>query len=79
MRWPQSMKGLMISAIRDDSPVVYMFHKGVMGLPWMAKNARATDVVPEGAYEVPIGKARIAGYGLRRRHDLAVRASRPGR
>ena len=60
---PYDAKGLMISAIRDDNPVVYMFHKGVMGLPWMAKNARATDVVPEGAYEVPIGKARIARPG----------------
>src|SRR5262249_51842424 len=36
---PADAKGLMISAIRDDSPVVYMFHKGVMGLPWMAKNS----------------------------------------
>ena len=26
-------KGLMIEAIRDDSPVVYFFHKGLMGLP----------------------------------------------
>jgi len=60
---PYDAKGLMISAIRDDNPVVYMFHKGVMGLPWMAKNARATEVVPEGAYEVPIGKARIARPG----------------
>ncbi len=60
---PYDAKGLMIAAIRDDSPVVYMFHKGVMGLPWMAKNARATDVVPVEAYEVPIGKARIARPG----------------
>ena len=60
---PYDAKGLMISAIRDDNPVVYMFHKGVMGLPWMAKNPRATDVVPEEAYEVPIGKARIARPG----------------
>ncbi len=60
---PYDAKGLMIAAIRDDSPVVYMFHKGVMGLPWMAKNARATDVVPTEAYEVPIGKARIARAG----------------
>ena len=37
---PYDAKGLMISAIRDDNPVVYMFHKGVMGLPWMAKNPR---------------------------------------
>ncbi|HEX6327253.1 MAG TPA: alpha-ketoacid dehydrogenase subunit beta [Jiangellaceae bacterium] len=60
---PHDAKGLIISAIRDDNPVVYMFHKGVMGLPWMAKNPRATDVVPEEPYEVPIGKARIAREG----------------
>lgn len=60
---PHDAKGLIISAIRDDNPVVYMFHKGVMGLPWMAKNPRATDVVPEDPYEVPIGKARIAREG----------------
>jgi hypothetical protein len=35
----------MTSATRDDSPVVYMFHKGVMGLPWMAKNPRSIDVL----------------------------------
>jgi pyruvate dehydrogenase E1 component beta subunit len=60
---PHDAKGLIISAIRDDNPVVYMFHKGVMGLPWMAKNPRATDVVPVDPYEVPIGKARIAREG----------------
>lgn len=60
---PYDAKGLMIAAIRDDNPVVYMFHKGVMGLPWMAKNPRATDVVPTEAYEVPIGRARIARPG----------------
>jgi pyruvate dehydrogenase E1 component beta subunit len=60
---PYDAKGLMISAIRDDSPVVYMFHKGVMGLAWMAKNPRAVDAVPEDAYEVPIGRARVAREG----------------
>src|SRR6266542_949803 len=60
---PADAKGLMISAIRDDNPVIYMFHKGVMGLPWMAKNARSTDEVPEGDYAVPIGKARVAREG----------------
>ena len=60
---PADAKGLMTSAIRDDNPVVYMFHKGVMGLPWMAKNARSTDEVPEGDYTVPIGKARVAREG----------------
>jgi pyruvate dehydrogenase E1 component beta subunit len=60
---PADAKGLMTSAIRDDNPVIYMFHKGVMGLPWMAKNARSTDDVPEGDYTVPIGKARVAREG----------------
>ncbi len=60
---PADAKGLMTSAIRDDSPVVYMFHKGVMGLPWMVKNPRTIDVVPEGEYVVPIGKARVAREG----------------
>ena len=60
---PYDAKGLMISAIRDDGPVVYMFHKGVMGLAWMAKNRRAIDEVPDGAYTVPIGQARVARPG----------------
>lgn len=60
---PADAKGLMASAIRDDAPVVYMFHKGIMGLPWMAKNRRAVDVVPEGEHLVPIGKARVAHEG----------------
>lgn len=60
---PADAKGLMTSAIRDDSPVVYMFHKGVMGLPWMAKNRRSVDVVPEGEHVVPIGKAAVAREG----------------
>ncbi len=60
---PYDAKGLMISAIRDDGPVVYMFHKGVMGLAWMAKNQRAIDEVPDGEYTVPIGRARVARSG----------------
>jgi pyruvate/2-oxoglutarate/acetoin dehydrogenase E1 component len=60
---PYDAKGLMISAIRDDNPVVYMFHKGVMGLPWMSKSRRAVDEVPEEPYEVPIGKASVVRAG----------------
>jgi len=60
---PADAKGLMISAIRDDNPVVYMFHKGVMGLPWMAKNPRSVMAVPEEPYETPIGKAAVAREG----------------
>ena len=60
---PSDAKGLMTSAIRDDNPVVYMFHKGVMGLPWMAKNPRTVADIPDGDYEVPIGKAEVARDG----------------
>jgi acetoin:2,6-dichlorophenolindophenol oxidoreductase subunit beta len=60
---PYDAKGLMTAAIRDDNPVVYMFHKGVMGLPWMAKNPRATGPVPEEPYEVPIGQAAVVREG----------------
>jgi pyruvate dehydrogenase E1 component beta subunit len=60
---PHDAKGLMISAIRDDNPVIFMFHKGVMGLPWMAKNPRSIGPVPEEEYTVPIGKAAVAHEG----------------
>jgi pyruvate dehydrogenase E1 component beta subunit len=60
---PADAKGLMTSAIRDDNPVVYLFHKGVMGLPWMVKNPRATDDVPDGDYTVPIGEAKVVRPG----------------
>ncbi len=79
---PYDAKGLMIAAIRDDNPVVYMFHKGVMGLPWMAKNPRAIGPVPEEAYEVPIGKASVVRprrAGRHHRDALAVGAPRPRR
>ncbi|WP_033288843.1 alpha-ketoacid dehydrogenase subunit beta [Amycolatopsis jejuensis] len=60
---PADAKGLMTTAIRDDNPVVYLFHKGVMGLPWMAKNRRSIAPVPEGDHEVPIGKANVVRPG----------------
>jgi len=60
---PYDAKGLMISAIRDDNPVLYFFHKGVMGLGWMTPNPRATGPVPEEPYTVPIGKADVKREG----------------
>ena len=52
-------KGLMISAIKDNNPVVYMFHKGLLGLPWMPYPQSTVVEVPEEEYTVPIGKARV--------------------
>lgn len=60
---PYDAKGLMTAAIRSDDPVVYVFHKGIMGLAWMKKNPRSIAAVPQEAYEVPIGKARVAREG----------------
>ena len=60
---PYDAKGLMAAAIESDDPVVFMFHKGIMGLGWMAKNKRSIGAVPEEEYVVPIGKARVAREG----------------
>jgi len=60
---PYDAKGLMTAAIRDDNPVLYFFHKGVMGLGWMTPNPRATGPVPEAPYTVPIGKADVKRDG----------------
>jgi pyruvate/2-oxoglutarate/acetoin dehydrogenase E1 component len=61
-------KGLMIQAIRDDNPVIFMYHKGIMGLPWMAYFEGSTNVVPEDAYAIPFGQARIVKEGT----DLTI-------
>jgi len=60
---PYDAKGLMTAAIRDDNPVLYFFHKGIMGLGWMTPNPRATGPVPEESYTVPIGKADVKRDG----------------
>lgn len=61
-------KGLMIQAIREDNPVMYFFHKGIMGLPWMSYFEGATTHVPPGDYTVPLGQARVAVEG----QDLTI-------
>lgn len=61
-------KGLMTQALRDPNPVVFMFHKGLMGLPWMSFHEGATVPVPEAAYALPFGQARIVRAG----EDLSI-------
>ena len=48
-------KGLMIAAIRDPDPVLFLEHKYLY--------RRIKEEVPEGDYETPIGEARIARPG----------------
>jgi pyruvate/2-oxoglutarate/acetoin dehydrogenase E1 component len=47
-------KGLLISAIEDDNPVIFIEHR------WLH---HIIDNVPEGMYRTPIGKARILHEG----------------
>jgi pyruvate dehydrogenase E1 component beta subunit len=47
-------KGLIVSAIRDDNPVVFMQHKMLFGLK---------GEVPEDLYEVPLGQAAVRREG----------------
>lgn len=65
-------KGLMIQAIRDDNPVMYFFHKGIMGLPWMQYYEGATTAVPAEAYTLPFGQAAVVREG---RHVTIVALS----
>ncbi len=51
---PADAKGLLLAAIRDDNPVIFCEAKLVLG---------AKGEVPEGDYEVPIGKAKLVREG----------------
>ena len=56
-------KGLMHNAIRDDDPVVYMFHKRLMGLGWMPAPPGPKTEVPEDDYTIPFGSADVKREG----------------
>lgn len=61
---PHDAKGLMATAIRDDNPVVYLFHKALLGLPVMGfVEAEIDNHVPEEPYTIPFGEARIVREG----------------
>ena len=51
---PHDAKGLMISSILDNNPVIFLEHRWLHNIK---------GVVPEGFYRVPIGHARIARAG----------------
>ncbi|RLM90000.1 alpha-ketoacid dehydrogenase subunit beta [Haloarcula sp. Atlit-7R] len=56
-------KGLMHNAIRDDDPVVYMFHKRLMGIGWLPAPDGPKTPVPEEDYTIPFGSADIKREG----------------
>lgn len=51
---PADAKGLMVSAIRDDNPVVFLEHKQL----YFTKGE-----VPDGEYSIPLGKADVKRTG----------------
>jgi len=51
---PYDAKGLLISSIRDDNPVVFLEHKMLYGVE---------GEVPAGEYTIPLGKADIKREG----------------
>lgn len=58
---PQDAKGLLIAAVEDDNPVIFIEHRWLHNI---------SGPVPEGVYRVPLGKARL----LRRGHDITIAA-----
>jgi pyruvate dehydrogenase E1 component beta subunit len=59
---PYDAKGLLIAAIRDDNPVIFLEHKMLYG---------TTGEVPEESYTLPIGVAEVKRPGT----DVTVVAS----
>jgi pyruvate dehydrogenase E1 component beta subunit len=51
---PYNAKGLLMAAIRDDDPVIFMEHLVLLD---------SSGPAPEGEYVVPLGKAEIARHG----------------
>lgn len=61
---PYEAKGLLLSAIDDPNPVIFMEHKLLYKLP-------GREAVPEGAYRIPLGVSRV----LRDGNDLTIVAT----
>lgn len=59
---PYDAKGLLISSIEDNNPVIFIEHRWLYNI---------TGHVPEGMYRVPIGKAKTARTG----EDITVAAT----
>lgn len=51
---PYDAKGLLKAAIRDNDPVLFLEHKGLLGIK---------GDVPEGEYIVPLGQAKVVKEG----------------
>ena len=59
---PHDAKGLLISSVEDNNPVIFIEHRWLYNL---------TGDVPEGVYRVPIGQARV----IREGRDVTIAAT----
>jgi pyruvate dehydrogenase E1 component beta subunit len=62
---PYDAKGLLISSIEDENPVIFLEHK------LLYKNKKYIQYVPEELYQIPLGKADIKRKGS----DLTIVAT----
>lgn len=71
---PYDAKGLLLAAIRDDNPVIFLEHKLLYGGKGGRKEKTSIDPVmevPEGDYEVPLGNVKV----LREGTDITILAN----
>lgn len=61
-------KGLMHAAIKDNNPVIFLYHKALHGLAWLGTTPGSITHTPAAPYEVPIGKAAV----LRKGTDVTI-------
>ena len=59
---PYDAKGLMIASVEDNNPVIFLEHRWLHGI---------VGPVPEGRYQVPIGRAHIYRQGT----DITIAAT----
>jgi len=71
---PYDAKGLLLAAIRDDNPVVFLEHKLLYGAKGGRKESTSVDVlveVPEEDFEVPLGTVEVKRQGT----DITILAN----
>ena len=70
---PYDAKGLLLSAIWDNNPVVFLEHKLLYGGKGRKEKMSVNPVteVPEGEYEIPLGKVAVKRQGT----DITILAN----
>jgi len=85
---PHDAKGLLLETTRKGSPCVFLEHKQLYGVPFMAYGTKGP--VPEEPYTVPLGEAQVVrpgsdaslvsvGYGVHLAVEAAKEAAERGK